>query len=821
MDTRDEIQSLRNMYTKLLRPEASSNLGSNSNSSSSNAYNAENRRTFADTPVAESKSVGRESQSNKQILKLKMRLQNQQQMRSAPIEEVKPFLNYPPTTPHSPGVSKDIALMMQEKKYWLSRIQDDNFNLLSLLKNIQNAKLKLINQIDELELERDSLRSLLVNASLPAVQAIFDGLVAGSPVDESLLPPLLSVVMLRLKSHCDALGQRRSGDGAAWQRDEDIRQQLLRLLLRCLSNQFELLLNLQQRSERIVQLIMDGLRLPRQEGELYNEVDAEMDALRSIAEAGPHCSQATDALANSGLFHTIAAGLLDKAVSISGRELIRGAAPRSLQSQQLRNPAPAASVAATSAPSASAPTLSAEVAALVAQNEELKASLLQMRKRNAQLRTNMAAGQVSTSGLNPPQRRSSISQQLRSGSPNLANVSDRASDDPTQTGDQWAEEDDSTAPKKSAAVPEESYSGSAVAGPDSGVEGGPSSVAGSDLPTDSLLDAFFDSQLKNRCALLLEGRTHPLCAGIGEDLLSSIAAPLASAVRPAAEPVFIAQLQRNLKESFAKEDSAASIQGKQQLQLSIEDVGEGGWRRVFNRFTRFEDADEDLKSAAFSAVEQCMQDPTVQNELGAVLSLYLTYIHISRKVVVPLPPPTLKTERIERRPAPAAPVLSIPADATVAAANSTAEIPIHSQDISDSPPSPSPPPPPPPVESGTKTKKVSKTKASSSKKAAAQHDLEKGSAAEGKAAESIPEGSSKTKAKSKKADKDPAVASIPPPSPAPVIPPPPPPAVPSSSTVTTNPTSSAGAADSATKQLQDTFKIPKTTKKKAATLADS
>ena len=57
---------------------------------------------------------------------------------------------------------------------------------------------------------------------------------------------------------------------------------------------------------------------------MYNEVDAELDALRSIAEAGPHGSQAADALANSGLFHTIAAGLLDKAVSISGRELIKG-----------------------------------------------------------------------------------------------------------------------------------------------------------------------------------------------------------------------------------------------------------------------------------------------------------------------------------------------------------------------------------------------------------------------------------------------------------------------------------------------------------------
>lgn len=92
------------------------------------------------------------------------------------------------------------------------------------MQNIQNAKLKLINQIDELELERDSLRSLLANASLPAVQAIFDALVAGSPVDESLLPPLLSAAMLRLKTHCDALGQPRPSDGAAsWQRDEDVR----------------------------------------------------------------------------------------------------------------------------------------------------------------------------------------------------------------------------------------------------------------------------------------------------------------------------------------------------------------------------------------------------------------------------------------------------------------------------------------------------------------------------------------------------------------------------------------------------------------------
>lgn len=81
----------------------------------------------------------------------------------------------------------------------------------------------------------------------------------------------------------------------------------------------------------------------------------------------------------------------------------------------------------------------------------------------------------------------------------------------------------------------------------------------------------------------------------------------------------------------------------------------------------------------------------VQNELGAILSLYLTYIHISRKVVVALPPAplththtqsNLKPERTERRPAPVAPSI-IPVDAPVAAANSTADnIHIHTHETS-------------------------------------------------------------------------------------------------------------------------------------------
>ena len=118
-------------------------------------------------------------------------------------------------------------------------------------------------------------------------------------------------------------------------------------------------------------------------------------------------------------------------------------------------------------------------------------------------------------------------------------------------------------------------------------EGGDlSTTAESDLPSGSLLGAFFDAQLKSRCALLLEARTHPLCAGVGEEVISytgtvlclsteyvrneqdltpSLAATLASALRPAAEPVFIAQLQHNLNEIFSKEDSTAAPIGKQQV----------------------------------------------------------------------------------------------------------------------------------------------------------------------------------------------------------------------------------------------------------------
>ena len=70
---------------------------------------------------------------------------------------------------------------------------------------------------------------------------------------------------------------------------------------------------------------------------------------------------------------------------------------------------------------------------------------------------------------------------------------------------------------QSAPVVEEAASGEA--GPETNAEGGGGGVsaARSDLPpSDSLLGTFFDAQLKSRCAVLVEARAHPLCAGVGE-----------------------------------------------------------------------------------------------------------------------------------------------------------------------------------------------------------------------------------------------------------------------------------------------------------------
>ena len=85
------------------------------------------------------------------------------------------------------------------------------------------------------------------------------------------------------------------------------------------------------------------------------------------------------------------------------------------------------------------------------------------------------------------------------------------------------------------------------------------------------------------------------------------------------------------------------------------------------------------------------------------------------------------------------------------------------------------------------------------------------------AADGVSEGSAvvKSKVKSKKVDKDSATASSPPP---------PPPAIPLPSTTATSNGSAATAAggeDSPTRQLQETFKIPKTTKKKVGPISDS
>ena len=109
-DTQEEIQNLRSMYSKHL-------------------WVRENQsQELPNDEVKSSKSA-----QPKPVLKLKMRIQNQRQHKaSSSLHEGNDVKTLTKSEGGS-GLEKVIAIMLQEKKYWLSRIQEDNSNMTHLL----------------------------------------------------------------------------------------------------------------------------------------------------------------------------------------------------------------------------------------------------------------------------------------------------------------------------------------------------------------------------------------------------------------------------------------------------------------------------------------------------------------------------------------------------------------------------------------------------------------------------------------------------------------------------------------------------------------
>ena len=53
---------------------------------------------------------------------------------------------------------RTIDILLQEKKYWTSRIKEDNSKMVKLLEGMREAKAKLIRAIDDIETERDRMK---------------------------------------------------------------------------------------------------------------------------------------------------------------------------------------------------------------------------------------------------------------------------------------------------------------------------------------------------------------------------------------------------------------------------------------------------------------------------------------------------------------------------------------------------------------------------------------------------------------------------------------------------------------------------------------
>jgi hypothetical protein len=61
--------------------------------------------------------------------------------------------------------------MMNEKKKMLTRINDENMKMKMLIQNLQEMKVNLVNQMEELELEKDKLRAMNIDATNQSIDS--------------------------------------------------------------------------------------------------------------------------------------------------------------------------------------------------------------------------------------------------------------------------------------------------------------------------------------------------------------------------------------------------------------------------------------------------------------------------------------------------------------------------------------------------------------------------------------------------------------------------------------------------------------------------
>jgi hypothetical protein len=224
--------------------------------------------------------------------------------------------------------------LLREKKYWMLRIHEDNQRLVTLFNSIKEVKSKLLNEIDEVQKEKDKLKFLQINT----LECHIDNMLG---IESELSESKRGHLPINIRAQ-----------------GEDLYYKLVDLTKKVKANQHDVL----QYTGKLVQSIEKNF-LDRND----IEVEKGLLSLKNIASAAPGNIATAEALSAS-LPNAIINTLIDNA-HIDFMYMTRMVSGKS---------------ALTTVEVVNSSSEYIDMKALQQQNEALKASLAQLRKRNAQ-----------------------------------------------------------------------------------------------------------------------------------------------------------------------------------------------------------------------------------------------------------------------------------------------------------------------------------------------------------------------------------------------------------------------------------------------------
>lgn len=454
--------------------------------------------------------------------------------------------------------------LLMEKSFWLSKFQSDNAGLLKVLNHAKEVKVKVLQEIDSLEKEKDRLRSIQLDG---VESSVLERVLDNSPLAETNRTTLPA----HLRGKAD-----------------ELHKTLVTLATKCRSNQLQIF-------EKIVSLVEESENhfLDRNESAVENAISE----LKNIASSSPGNVMAAVNVSKK-YPEVMLAALIEKRDDVIRDATLRGARGGSaVDGVQDKDIKAADDVTKT----------------LMAQNNTLRASVAQLRKKNAELKARVGSLEATAEDSRGP--RAKPSRAVKRGSLAVPPGAERAYflEEKEQDEDAANEEEERRRAEDREETLHKEEEAASARRDNRRKDGLPRSVRNDSDKQDSLaadrksvlsisrednsFDALPDFVRELAWGSILSAvqrvtAENPLSADIGQEALQRVQREVALEMRESAAP-------------------ALWVLG-----------GRERWGQASTAGRHLEHS-EDISRA----VQQCFQTPQVHTELASVAMLALTYIH--------------------------------------------------------------------------------------------------------------------------------------------------------------------------------------------------